>query len=99
MIKRTDERLGLKRKRLAADTAYGAGKFLSWLIGTGITPDIPVWDMSQWDDGTFSRSDFTFDKDRTGHRTEQPCHRRWPCRSHPVERSQRYSAARFFQSG
>jgi transposase len=64
MIKRTDERLGLKPKRLAADTAYGTGKFLSWLIGTGITPHIPVWDMSQRDDGTFSRSDFTFDKDR-----------------------------------
>ena len=64
MIRRTDERLGLKPKRLAADTAYGTGKFLSWLIGTGITPHIPVWDMSQRDDGTFSRSDFAFDKDR-----------------------------------
>lgn len=64
MIKRTDERLGLKPKRLAADTAYGTGRFLSWLLGTGITPHIPVWDMSQRDDGTFSRSDFTFDKDR-----------------------------------
>src|SRR5437870_11915515 len=56
MIKRTDERLGLKPKRLAADTAYGTGKFLSWLIGSGITPHIPVWDMSQRDDGTFSRA-------------------------------------------
>jgi hypothetical protein len=53
-----------KPKRLAADTAYGTGKFLSWLIGTGITPHIPVRDMSQRDDGTFSRSDFTIDKDR-----------------------------------
>jgi Transposase DDE domain len=42
MIKRTDERLGLKPKRLAADTAYGTGKFLNWLIGSGITPHIPV---------------------------------------------------------
>ena len=49
MIKRTDERFGLKPKRLVADTAYGTGKFLSWLIGTGITPHIPVWDMSQRD--------------------------------------------------
>src|ERR1700755_1821237 len=47
MVKRTDERMGLKPKYLAADTAYGTGKFLSWLIGTGITPYIPVWDMSQ----------------------------------------------------
>src|SRR5260370_33324525 len=42
MIKRTDERMGLKPKRLAADTAYGTAKFLSWLIGTGITPPIHV---------------------------------------------------------
>jgi transposase len=42
MVKRTDERMGLKPKYLAADTAYGTGKFLSWLIGTGITPYIPV---------------------------------------------------------
>ena len=63
MVKRTDERMGLKPKYLAADTAYGTGKFLSWLIGTGITPYIPVWDMSQREDGTFSRADFTFDKE------------------------------------
>ena len=67
MIKRTDERLGLKPKRVAADTAYGTGKFLNWLIGSGITPHIPVWDMSQRDDGTFSRADFTFDKDRNAY--------------------------------
>ena len=64
MIKRTKEQLGLHPKRLAADTAYGTGKFLSWLIGAGIQPQIPVWDMSQREDGTFSRADFTFDKDR-----------------------------------
>jgi hypothetical protein len=68
MIKRTDERLGLKPKRLAADTAYGTGKFLGWLIGTGITPHIPVWDKGNRDDGTFSRSDFTFDKEKNEYR-------------------------------
>jgi transposase len=67
MIKRTGERLGLKPKRLAADTAYGTGKFLNWLMDSGITPHIPVWDMSQRDDGTFSRADFTFDKDRNAY--------------------------------
>src|SRR3954452_7451480 len=64
MIKRTKECLGLHPKRLAADTAYGTGKFLSWLIGGGIKPHIPVWDMSQRDDGTFSRADFKFDNER-----------------------------------
>ncbi len=32
MITRTEERLGLKPDRLAADTAYGTGKFLGWLM-------------------------------------------------------------------
>ena len=64
MIKRTDERLELKPERLAADTAYGTGKFLHWVIGTGITPHIPVWDMSKREEGILSRADFTFDRQR-----------------------------------
>ena len=64
MIERTDKRFGLKPKRLAADTAYGTGKFLGWLIGAGITPHIPVWDKSTREDGTLSRSDFQWDKRR-----------------------------------
>jgi transposase len=64
MIKRTDERLGLKPERLAADTAYGTGKFLDWVISTGITPHIPVWDMSKREEGILSRADFSFDRQR-----------------------------------
>ena len=64
MIERTEKRLGLKPKRLAADTAYGTGKFLGWLIGAGITPHIPVWDKSTREDGTLSRSNFRLDKRR-----------------------------------
>jgi hypothetical protein len=52
------------RRGLVADTAYGTGKFLGWLIGAGVTPHIPVWDKSTREDGTFSRADFTFDKER-----------------------------------
>jgi Transposase DDE domain len=64
MVKRTEQRLGLKPERLAADTAYGTGKFLHWVIGTGITPHIPVWDMSKREEGILSRADFTFDRQR-----------------------------------
>ena len=65
MIDRTDARFGLKPKRLAADTAYGTGKFLGWLVmEKRITPHIPVWDKSTRDDGTVSRSDFRWDKKR-----------------------------------
>ena len=58
MIERTEQRLALKPKRLAADTAYGTGKFLAFVVAAGITPHIPVWDKSTREDGTFSRSDF-----------------------------------------
>ena len=68
MIERTEQRLGLKPERLLADTAYGTGKFLGWLVGTGITPHIPVWEKAKRDDGTFSRSDFTFDKQKNEYR-------------------------------
>jgi transposase len=61
MLERTRARFGLKPKRLAADTAYGTGKFLGWLVGQAIEPHIPVWDKGSRDDGTFGRSDFSFD--------------------------------------
>jgi transposase len=64
MLERTEKTFGLKPQRFAADTAYGTGKFLAWIVGQKITPYIPVWDKSTRDDGTFSRSDFKFDKDR-----------------------------------
>jgi len=31
-LNRAEERFSLKPKRLAADTAYGTGKFLGWLV-------------------------------------------------------------------
>lgn len=65
MIARTAGTFDLKPRRLIADTAYGTGPFLGWLVKEArITPHIPVWDRSQRDDGTFSRSDFVFDKKR-----------------------------------
>ena len=33
MLDRTERRFDLKPKRLAADTAYGTGRFLGWLVG------------------------------------------------------------------
>jgi len=64
MLDRTERRFGLKPKRLAADTAYGTGKFLGWLIGARIVPHIPVWDKSIREDGTLSRGDFHWDRRR-----------------------------------
>ena len=53
-----------KRRGASPSTAYGTGKFLGWLIETGITPHIPVWDKTGREDGTFSSNDFTFDRER-----------------------------------
>jgi hypothetical protein len=64
MIERTERRLDLKPKRLAADTAYGTARFLAFVAGAGIAPHIPIWDKSTREDGTFSRSDFRWDKRR-----------------------------------
>jgi hypothetical protein len=64
MLDRTERCFGIKPKRLAADTAYGTGRFLGWLVGHGIAPHIPVRDASERDDGTFSRSDFRWDRRR-----------------------------------
>src|SRR5262245_47609780 len=65
MIERTEERFDLKPERLAADTAYGSGANLNWLVqDKKIAPQIPVIDKSKREDGTFSREDFTFDKER-----------------------------------
>jgi hypothetical protein len=64
MISRTKRKLGLKPARLMADTAYGTGKFLRFVVDADIAPYIPVWDKSARDDGTFSRADFAFDKDK-----------------------------------
>ncbi|MGH6801303.1 MAG: transposase, partial [Methylocella sp.] len=65
MIERTEERFDIKPKWLAGDTAYGSGKNLNWLVkDKDIAPHIPVIDKSKREDGTFSREDFTFDKER-----------------------------------
>src|SRR5262249_49042858 len=65
MIRRTEERFGLKPERLAADTAYGSAATLNWMVNEKrIAPHIPVIEKSKREDGSLSRNDFTFDKDR-----------------------------------
>lgn len=65
MIERTEARFGLKPDRLAADTAYGSASTLAWLVNEkAIEPHVPVWDKSKRRDGTFSRADFSYDRER-----------------------------------
>jgi hypothetical protein len=62
MIERAEQRFALKPKHLVGDMAYGVAPMLGWLVqDKQIAPHIPVWDKSERGDGTFGRSDFTFD--------------------------------------
>ncbi|SPJ24345.1 hypothetical protein PAA8504_02173 [Palleronia abyssalis] len=61
MLKRVKEKYDLHPERLIADTAYGSGPMLGWLVDRKIAPHIPVIDKARRTDGTWSRSDFEWD--------------------------------------
>lgn len=62
MIERTADRFGVWPDKLIGNTGYGSAEMLAWLVeGKAIEPHIPVFDKSRRTDGTFSRSDFSFD--------------------------------------
>jgi len=64
MIERTEKTFGFKPERITADTAYGTGKLLAWLLDKGVTPHIPVWERYQSTDGMFPRASFIYDAER-----------------------------------
>jgi hypothetical protein len=52
------------------DTNYVSAAMLCWLVDEKqIEPHVPVFDKSERDDGTFSRSDFQWDEEVN----EYPC--------------------------
>lgn len=62
MIVRTEETFGLHPDTLVADTAYGAGNMLGWLVDEQeIEPHIPVFDKTERGDGAFPATAFAFD--------------------------------------
>jgi hypothetical protein len=69
MLMRTRDRFDLHPELLAADTAYGAADMLGWLVeDQGIEPHIPVFDKSERKDGTYSATDFTYDREADEYR-------------------------------
>lgn len=63
MIDRVEQRFGLKPAWLTTDTAYGSGDTLDWLVRKKkIVPFVPVLDHSARTNGTWSRSDFTWNE-------------------------------------
>ncbi len=64
MIDRTKDTFDINPERMIADTAYGTGPLLEWLVEErGIAPHIPVVGKSGRTDGTFERADFIYDDD------------------------------------
>ncbi|MNN02883.1 hypothetical protein D3C81_1155550 [compost metagenome] len=64
MINRVEEKFAIKPQRLVGDTNYGVAAMLGWLVDEKkIAPHVPVWDKSEHHDGTFSRTDFIFDRE------------------------------------
>jgi len=65
MIERTTKSLALHPRRLLGDSAYGSAEMLGWLVSErGIEPHVTVFDKSARKDGTFSREDFSYDRER-----------------------------------
>jgi len=59
MMERVEDKFDLKPGRLVGDTNYGTAAMLGWLVDEKkIEPHVPVWDRSERQDGTLSRSDF-----------------------------------------
>lgn len=61
MLDRIKNRHDINPERLIADTAYGSGPMLGWLVDRKIAPHIPVIDKAGRTDGTWSRTDFEWD--------------------------------------
>lgn len=64
MIERTRERFGLRPSRLAADSAYGSGRLIGWLMRRGIEPHVPVLHREAQTNGMMTRAEFSYDRAR-----------------------------------
>ncbi len=61
MLDRVKKEFGLNPERIIADTAYGSGPMLGWIVDRDIAPHIPVIDKAGRSDGTWTRADFEWD--------------------------------------
>ena len=80
MLERVKVQFDLQPKRLIGDMAYGSAAMLGWLVNDKkIEPHVPVWDKSERNDGTFSRSEFEWDEQANEYRCPagKPLRCRW----------------------
>jgi len=65
MINRTEDRFGLKPKRLMGDAAYGSAEILGWMVDEkGIAPHVSLMDIPGPPTPNFTIKDFVYDKGR-----------------------------------
>jgi len=60
MVERVGQ-FGIQPQNLAADKAYGSGKFLAWLLERNIQPHIPVIDRRHQTQGHFTQEHFRYE--------------------------------------
>jgi len=65
MIDRTEDRFGLKPKRLMGDAAYGSAEILGWMVDEkGIAPHVSLMDIPGPPTSNFTIKGFVYDKER-----------------------------------
>ena len=64
MLTRVKDKFDLVPDWMIADTAYGSGPMLGWLVDRKIDPYIPVIDKAGRPDGTWTRTDFEWEAEK-----------------------------------
>ena len=88
MLERVEHQYHIKPLRLVGDTNYGSADTLHWLVDEKqIEPHVPVWEKSQRDDGSLSRSDFQWHAEANEYRCPQGKPLRMSWREYKTARS------------
>ena len=71
LLQQVQERFGIHPESLGADTGYGSGEFLAWLLERQIQPHIPVIDRRQQTHRHYTRDAFHYDPSENVYRCPQ----------------------------
>jgi hypothetical protein len=71
LLQQVQERFGIHPESLGADTGYGSGEFLAWLLERQIQPHIPVIDRRHQTHRHYTRDAFPYDPSENVYRCPQ----------------------------
>ena len=71
LLQQVQERFGIHPESLGADTGYGSGEFLAWLLERQIQPHIPVIDRRHQTYRHYTRDAFPYDPSENVYRCPQ----------------------------